>query len=103
MVESAGLVAAVVSNPVYYTCEHSNVLLVAPSAAPIIPTLFPMSTAPSEVWNDMLKDNAGKDDPLWMYLTMDEWDMFSYVLVISCYLHDELAAYHQIEHSSSPS
>ena len=51
----------------------------------------------------LLKDNVGKDDPLWMYLTVDEWDMFSYVLVISCYLHDELAAYHQIEHSSSPS
>ena len=29
-------------------------------------TLFPMSTTPPpEIWNDILKDNVAKNDPLW--------------------------------------
>ena len=79
-----------------------------------------MSTTPSpEIWNNILKDNVEKDDPLWKeYLDkaavfdariMDEWNNIVDVLLVFVgyfYLHDELAAYRRIEHRlrfSSPS
>ena len=69
-----------------------------------------MST-PSEIWNDILKNNVEKDDPLWNE-NLDKVAAFearmvngirlsmfsSYMLAISCYLHDKLAAYHRVEH-----
>ena len=86
----------------------------------------PMSTTtivtPSEIWNNILKGNVEKDDPLWKeYLDkaavfdtrmVDEWNKIVDVLLVyvgyfSCCLHDKLATYyHQIEHRlrfSSPS
>ena len=51
-----------------------------------------MSTTPSEIWNNILKDNVGKDDPLWEeYLvkaakfdknTVDEWNKIVDVLLV---------------------
>ena len=60
----------------------------------IISTPFPstMSTTPSEIWNNILKDNVGKDDPLWKeYLDkaaifdermVDEWNKIVDVLLV---------------------
>jgi hypothetical protein len=53
----------------------------------------PMSTTPSEIWNDILKDNVEKDDPLWKeYLDkaavfdvrrmVDEWNKIVDVLLV---------------------
>jgi hypothetical protein len=69
-----------------------------------------MSTT-SEIWDNILKDNVGKDDPLWKeYLDkaavfdvrmVDEWNKIVDVLLvyvgISCY---EIAAssYHRIDY-----
>ena len=62
---------------------------------------------PSEIWNNILKGNVGKDDPLWKeYLDkaavfdarmVDELNKIVDVLLVyvgyfSCYLHDKLAA-----------
>jgi hypothetical protein len=51
-----------------------------------------MSTTPSEIWNNILKDNVGKDDPLWNeYLDksgafdvrmVDEWNKIVDVLLV---------------------
>jgi hypothetical protein len=51
-----------------------------------------MSTTPSEIWNNILKDNVGKDDPLWKeYLDkaavfdvrmVDEWNKIVDVLLV---------------------
>ena len=66
----------------------------APSVTFIISAPFSMSdsTAPSEVWNNILKDNVGKDDPLWKeYLDkaavfdvrmVDEWNKIVDVLLV---------------------
>ena len=64
----------------------------APSVTSIISAPFPMSTTPSEVWNNILKDNVGKDDPLWKeYLDnaavfdvrmVDEWNKIVDVLLV---------------------
>jgi hypothetical protein len=50
------------------------------------------STTPSEIWNNILKDNVGKDDPLWKeYLDkaavfdvrmVDEWNKIVDVLLV---------------------
>ena len=64
----------------------------APSVTFIISAPFPMSTTPSEVWSNILKDNVGKDDPLWKeYLDkaavfdvrmVDEWNKIVDVLLV---------------------
>ena len=56
-----------------------------------ISAAFPMST-PSEIWNDILKNNVEKDDPLWKeYLDkaavfdvrmVDEWNKIVDVLLV---------------------
>ena len=57
---------------------------------------------PSEIWNNILKGNVEKDDPLWKTAVfdarmVDEWNKIVDVLLVyvgyfSCYLHDKLAA-----------
>ena len=67
----------------------------APSVTFILSTPFlpPMSTTtPSEIWNNILKDNVEKDDPLWKeYLDkaavfdvrmVDEWNKIIDVLLV---------------------
>ena len=36
-----------------------------PSVTSILSVPFPMSTTPTEIWNNILKGNVEKDDPLW--------------------------------------
>ena len=55
------------------------------------PSTMSDSTRPSEIWNNILKDNVGKDDPLWKeYLDkaavfdvrmVDEWNKIIDVLL----------------------
>jgi hypothetical protein len=70
-----------------------------------------MSTS-SEIWDNILKDNVGKDDPLWKeYLDkaavfdvrmVDEWNKIVDVLLVYVgiyhYLHYEIDAYHRIDY-----
>jgi Family of unknown function (DUF6535) len=59
----------------------------------LISAPFPMfTTTPSEIWNDILKGNVGKDHPLWkLYLDkaavfdtrmVDEWNKIVDVLLV---------------------
>ena len=53
---------------------------------------MPVSTSPSEIWDDILKGNVKKDDPLWkLYLDkaavfdarmVDEWNKIVDVLLV---------------------
>ena len=62
---------------------HSIFIIFAP---------FPMSTTPSDIWDNILKGNVEKDDPLWkLYLDkaavfdarmVDEWNKIIDVLLV---------------------
>ena len=68
----------------------------APSVTSILSAPIPMSTTPSEIWDNILKGNVEKDDPLWNEyldkaavfdkLMVDEWNkIVDVLLVYVCY------------------